>query len=94
MMTTCKFTGFGASYSNYLKENKSEEQEKYMIKDFLYFEFISYLFFFPTCFCGPFIEFNDFIRFIEEKGEYADIPNTCGMAIKKFIHNFSVEFIL
>ena len=86
MMTTCKFTGFGASYSNCIKENLSKEQEKYKIKNFTIFEFFSFTFFFPTCICGPFIEFNDFIRFIEEKGEYANIPSTYFLVLKRYTH--------
>ena len=85
MMITCKFTGLAISYSNYIKTNLNKEQEKYKIKDFTYLEIASYTFFFPTTICGPFIEFNDFISFIEEKDEFANIPNTTFIAIKRFL---------
>ena len=84
MMTTCKFTGFAISYSNYVKPNLNKEQERFKIRDFTYLEMTAYTFFFPTCICGPFIEFNDFISFIEEKNEFEKIPNSYFLAIKRF----------
>lgn len=34
---------------------------------------------------GPFFEFSDYIRFIEEKGEYKEIPNTIYYSIRSWI---------
>lgn len=85
MMNTLKFTAFAISFSNYVKPNLNKEQERYKIKDYSVLEIASYISFFPTSICGPFMEYNDFINFIEEKNEYASIPYTYYRSLKRFL---------
>jgi lysophospholipid acyltransferase len=89
MIVTCKFSAFAFSYEDGLKledesainDNSNDKdikkvQNHYMIKDFSIFEYFSFVYFFPTAICGPFIEYRDFITYIERKNEYSEIPNT------------------
>ena len=48
-------------------------------------ELVSYTYSFSGCIMGPFFEFSDYIRFIEEKGEYKEIPNTIYYSIRSWI---------
>jgi lysophospholipid acyltransferase len=47
-------------------------------------EITSYTFFFPGCIAGPFFEYSDYIRFIEETDEFANIPFTLLESLKRF----------
>lgn len=93
MINTLKFTAFAISFSNYIKPNLNKEQERYKIKDFSILEIASYISFFPTSVCGPFIEYNEFIDFIEEKNEYENIPNTYYRSLKRFIEAIILALI-
>jgi lysophospholipid acyltransferase len=47
-------------------------------------EYFSYLLFYPGALAGPRFEYADFIKFIEQRDEYAKIPCTFLPAMKKF----------
>jgi len=48
-------------------------------------EFLSYTYFCCTCLCGPFYDYMDYKRFIEEDGIYKKIPSTIIPSIKQFL---------
>lgn len=64
------------------------ENRVYVIEKFSGYEYVSYILFYPTILGGPYIEFNDFKKFIELKDEYEIIPSSLALAIKKFIFGF------
>jgi len=49
-----------------------------------FYEYLTYIFFFPCCVCGPSFDYKDFIDFIEEKGNYENVP----FSIKELAINF------
>eukprot|EP01016_Furgasonia_blochmanni_P011871 TRINITY_DN1555_c0_g1_i13.p1 TRINITY_DN1555_c0_g1~~TRINITY_DN1555_c0_g1_i13.p1 ORF type:complete len:334 (-),score=32.79 TRINITY_DN1555_c0_g1_i13:792-1793(-) len=70
-------------------------------------EYLSYLFHFGSCLCGPFFNYRDFSDFVEEKGHYAIIPDSSKAGfislsqaafflsmIVFFLPKFSLSFIL
>jgi len=65
------------------------ENQVYVIKNFSFYEYINYILFYPCIVGGPFIEFNDFKKFIELRYEYKSIPSSLWLCIKKFAFGFS-----
>lgn len=61
------------------------ENQVYIIREFTTYEYICYILFYPTIIGGPFIEFSDFKRFIEQKGEYENLPSTILPSIKNYV---------
>jgi lysophospholipid acyltransferase len=47
-------------------------------------ELASYVFYFGACGCGPFFEYSDYKRFIEETGEYRNTPSPILPSLKWF----------
>ena len=85
MMTVCKFSAFAYCHGDSEESNLRESKQKLMIKEFSLLEFLSYIYFFPSCLMGPFFEYKDFIDFINEKGDYKEIPDTFYMAFKRLL---------
>ena len=77
MITMAKFSAFGFSYDDGKidpKNIKSQHHKLYrIVKMPTLFEYASYIYFYPTSVVGPFIEFNDFINFINEKDCYENL---------------------
>ena len=48
-------------------------------------EMISYTYCFSGCIMGPFYEYSDYIRYIEEKDEYKSIPNTVWVSSRSWL---------
>jgi lysophospholipid acyltransferase len=89
----CKFSAFAFAYQdayNYSKNNESisENQKKYMIKEFSILEYFSYIFFVSTSIMGPFFEFKDFIDFIYLRENYSKIPSSIIPAIQRLATGF------
>lgn len=70
-------------------------------------EYFTYIYFYPTSMCGPFVEYKDFYMYMYKEGRYANIPsslrptlNTLGIALicltyySLFNGVFSLETIL
>ena len=79
MMELLKFTSIAFCYEDGLKNDedfKCEHHKKYKIKSIpTILEYVSYIFFYPTAIIGPFIEYKDFINFIEEKNCYENLTS-------------------
>ena len=77
MMSICKFSSLAFSYEdgekdiNELKNNHHKEYR--IVEKPTLLEVLSFIYFYPTSIIGPSIEFKDFINFINETGEYADL---------------------
>ena len=82
LVEVAKFSAFGFSYADGGKDIKdfvnNHHKEMRIEKMPSLLEFSSYIYFYPTTIIGPFIEFNDFINFIDKKGCYANLPNRLG----------------
>ena len=86
MMLTAKLWGLAwAVKDGYVhKQNLSESQLKLRVVDLPTFvEFMGFVSFGPGCLVGPFIEFRDYIDFMERRGEYEDMP--CGLSMPTFV---------
>ena len=79
MISVTKYSSFAFSFADGNidpKNIKSEHHKAYRIeKTPSFLEFASYIYFYPTSIAGPFIEFKDFINFIEEKDCYNSLNN-------------------
>jgi hypothetical protein len=64
------------------------ENRVYVIENFTLYEYVNYILFYPTIVGGPYIEFNDYKKFIELKDEYKTIPSSLLLAIKRFVFGF------
>ena len=97
MMTLCKYTSIVFSYDDGKKDDKdiiSQHHKKYKIVEKpTFLEFCSYIYFYPTALLGPFIEYKDFINFIEEKDCYKDLNKKFKVILIKFIQIFGLAFV-
>ena len=79
MVEVAKYSSFCFSYSDGEKApetiKSSRIREKRIEKMPSFLEYASYIYFYPTTLVGPFIEFKDFINFIEEKDCYANLTS-------------------
>ena len=48
-------------------------------------ELLSYVYFCCGCIAGPFFEYSDYIRYIEEKEEYEKIPPSFLLGVRDFL---------
>jgi len=69
------------------------ENRCYIIKNFTIYEYCNYILFYPTIVGGPYIEYNDFKRFINLEDEYVNIPSSLLLSIKRYIFGFSLIVI-
>ncbi len=89
MLTSCKYISFAFCYSD--GENTSsltKFNKRYAIEDFTLLEYFSYIYFYPTCIMGPFIEFADYIDYIRERNDYAKIPDPLKCALSRLSLGF------
>ena len=97
MVVLCKYTSIAFSYDDGKKDDKdiiSEHHKKYkIVKKPTILEFCSYIYFYPTTIIGPFIEYKDFINFIEEKDCYSNLKSKFFIIFKKGITMFSLSWI-
>ena len=79
MIAVAKFSSFAFSYSDGGKDINtiiSPHQKQSRIENMpSLLEYSSYIFFYPTSIVGPFIEYMDFIHFIDKKDCYANLTS-------------------
>ncbi len=97
MMTVCKFSSLAFSYEDGKKEDKdfkSDHHRKYKIveKPSLV-ELFSYIYFYPTALIGPFIEYKDFITFINEEDCYKNLEKNFGYIFISGCKEFVLSFV-
>lgn len=94
MVEVAKFSSFAFSYSDGDKDIKtirSEHQKKSRIEKMpSLLEFSSYIYFYPACIVGPFIEYMDFINFIDEKDCYTNLTSKLGYILKQGFQKLSI----
>lgn len=82
MVYVAKYSSFAFSYHDGgvdISEIKSEHLKKQRIEKMpSLFEYASYIYFYPTCITGPFVEYKDFINFIELTDCYSNLTNNLG----------------
>jgi hypothetical protein len=93
MMTMCKFSAFAYNFADahaYNKDNNyiHKNQKNYMISEFTTLEYFSYIYFFSTSICGPFIDFNDYIDFIYLRKNFSKIKSTILPSIIRLLSGF------
>ena len=96
MMSLAKYTAFAFAYDDGkkdIKDIKSAYHKRYRIeKRPTFLEFASYIYFYPTSIVGPFIEYMDFINFIEEKDCYKDLKNKIGYIFRQGFQKLLLGF--
>ena len=87
MVHVAKHSSFAFSYDDGgkdIKEIKSEHLKKQRIVEFpSLLEYAAYIFFYPTTIIGPFIEFKDFINFIDLTDCYTNLTNNLGYILSQ-----------
>lgn len=61
-----------------LTNNLSEKVQRILFGRPRLVDYLAYHYFFPTCFWGPFIEYDDFVEFVARRGKFKDIPSFFG----------------
>ena len=94
MVEVAKYSSFCFSYSDGDKDPntiKSQHQREKRIIDMPPFlEYASYIYFYPTTLIGPFIEFKDFMNFIEQKECYKDLTSKLGYIFYQGFEKLSI----
>ena len=87
MMTISKFGAFAYSYSDNELEikNLSERRKQYVINKINFLDYVTYIYFLPSCLIGPFFEYNDFIDFINQEKDYKNIPSSVKPSLLKLL---------
>lgn len=85
MMTLPRWSSFSFNYSDAALKDKSKVDKEYLIEDFNMLNFLSYIYFIPSCITGPFIEYKDYIDFVYLKGNYSHIKHSNFTVVKKLI---------
>jgi lysophospholipid acyltransferase len=87
MIMLTKYIAFAFCYNDGKtdpKNIKSEHHRIHRIEKFPnFFEYASYIYFYPTAVVGPFIEFVDFINFIDEKECYTNLKTKINYIFKE-----------
>jgi D-alanyl-lipoteichoic acid acyltransferase DltB (MBOAT superfamily) len=82
MVNIAKYSSFAFSYEDGGKnpeEIKSLHLRKHRIIEMpSLLEFCSYIYFYPTCITGPFVEYKDFMNFIELTDCYTNLTSNLG----------------
>ena len=82
MVYVAKYSSFAFSYHDGgkdISEIKSQHLQKQRIVELpSLLEYASYIYFYPTTIVGPFIEYKDFINFIDLTDCYANLKNNLG----------------
>lgn len=79
MMLVCKFTSFAYCCEDGFKsaDKLSKDQEAKKIEKIPnFFQYISYIYFFPSSVTGTSFDFRDYQNFIEREGRFKKIPNS------------------
>mmetsp|Transcript_38321 Transcript_38321/g.36675 ORF Transcript_38321/g.36675 Transcript_38321/m.36675 type:complete len:202 (+) Transcript_38321:359-964(+) len=87
MILVIRFISLSFCYKDGAEDDKDllpEQIERKVQKMPNVLEMFSYTYFCCTCFCGPFYDFADYIKFIEMKGHYHKIPNSIGPTLYNF----------
>ena len=97
MVIVAKVSSFGFSYADGEKDEKdirSDHLKHTRIEELpSIFEYVSYIFFYPTIIIGPFIEFKDFINFIDQKDCYAELKDNMGFIMTQGIGKLSISIL-
>ena len=95
MVEVAKFSSFGFSYADGEKDPKDMVNAHHKSTRIVEFpsivEYASYIFFYPTTIIGPFIEFKDFINFIDQKDCYAELKYNMAFIISQGIQKLSIS---
>jgi len=92
MLLTAKLSALGFCYKDggEKDENLLKEQiERKVVNVPNPLEMMSYVFYCGASICGPFYEYSDYINYIEEKGVYANIPNTFIPSLIRLVQGLS-----
>ena len=85
MVFVAKYSSFAFSYYDGgipISDIRSKHLQKQRIEEMpSLIEYASYIFFYPTTIIGPFIEFKDYINFIEYKDCYSNLTNNLGFVL-------------
>ena len=101
MVNVAKYSSFAFSYDDGgkdIKEIKSEHLKKERIVEMpSLLDYASYIYFYPTSIVGPFVEYKDYMNFIELKDCYTNLTNNLGYIIyqgfeKLFLGIFFIIF--
>ena len=91
MLLVCKLTCMACNFHDGMMPDEKlfkEHQIRRSFKRPTLLEVMSYTFFIGGCVCGPFLEYKDFIDFIEKNGHYKDLPkNTIVPSLTRISHN-------
>lgn len=87
MILALKFSSFGYCYQD--GGLKVEEVPKFMsnykVQELDLFDYLGYIYFFPTGLMGPFIEYKDFNDYINCRGDYSKIPSVLVPSILRLL---------
>ena len=87
MIMLTKYIAFAFCYNDGKTDPKNIKSEHHRIhrieKIPNFFEYASYIYFYPTAVVGPFIEFVDFINFIDEKECYTNLKTKINYIFKE-----------
>ena len=91
MLLTCKLMSLAFCYHDGgvkdKEKNLNETQRQWQVVDLpTVLEYASFVFYCNACALGVFIEFSEYKRFIEMKGEYMNIPNTIIPTLKNIAY--------
>ena len=92
MINVAKYSSFAFSYDDGGKDPK-EIRSAHLKKERIVemptlLEFASYIYFYPTFIVGPYIEYTDFINFIDLKDCYANLTNNLGYVFYQGFEKF------
>jgi hypothetical protein len=97
MMLCCRLSSLGHCLKDGTKDesklNKTQKDNK-IVENPSLLEVFGFSFFIGGCISGPFIEFNDYKKFINEEEQYKIIPSTLSPMIKKILEFCGKQHIL
>ena len=88
MILTAKLSALAFCYKDGGLSNDKllkEQVERKVVEMPSVLEMASYVLFCCSCICGPFFEYSDYIKFIEERDHYKDSPSTFLPSIKAYL---------
>ena len=98
MMVLCKLSSMAFSFEDGEKDDKdfiNTHQREYKIKNCpSLLEVFSYVYFYPTSIIGPFLEFKDFINWINFEGCYKNLSKNKKLIFFKGLEYFIYSFII
>ena len=97
MVEVAKYSSFCFSYSDGKLDPKdiiSQHQRKKRIEKMpSLLEYASYIYFYPTTIIGPFVEYMDFINFINKKDVYENLTNKLGYIFKQGLYKLFIAIL-